>query len=49
MPMIDVCATAGTFPGAPPSGRRPRGRSHDDQPWIMVPTFAQEALSHADD
>jgi hypothetical protein len=46
MPMIDVCATAGTFPGAPPAGHRPRGRS---QTISMVPTFAQEALSHADD
>jgi len=28
MPMIDVCATAGTFPRRLPAGRRPRGCSH---------------------
>ena len=48
MPMIDVCATAGTFPGAPPAGRRP-ARPQSAMTISMVPTFAQEVLSHADD
>jgi hypothetical protein len=45
--MIDVYATAGTFPtltSGPPTSRPQSRRSIG-----IVPAFAEEALSHADD